>query len=167
MSDWDRYFLRIAKEVASNSKCFSRQIGSVLVKEKRVVSSGYNGASVGIRRCNDWIKDEGWPIDNFQDICPRRKMGFESGQGLHICPAAHSERNAILSAALNGIATKGTTLYAYCNCPCMECCKEIINAGISKVVCLNGKDYDPYGRLYLKEAGVELVQIDMEPYDGA
>jgi len=161
VSDWSRYYLNIAQEVAKNSKCFSRHVGAVLVRNNTIIASGYNGPAKGIRTCAEWKKVEGWPIDNLELICPRRQEGYKSGEGLNICPAVHGERNTLLSAAINGIATKDSTLYAYCGVPCKDCCSELINAGVSKIVCLKMKeDYDSYGRLYLKEAKVELVEVE-------
>ena len=161
--NWDHYFLRIAKNVAKNSKCFSKQLGAVLVKDKRILSTGYNGPSIEVRRCNQWAKVDGWPIDNTDNVCPRRKkMGFGSGEGLENCPAAHAERNTILSAAYMGICTKDTTLYAYCHLPCKDCIIELINAGIKEIVYLEGPDYDTLSRAILKDTHITLRPIKEE-----
>lgn len=132
MTNWNKYYLGIAKEIAKNSKCFSRQIGSVLVKNNTIVSTGYNGPPRGVRHCNEWNQEEGWPIDNNEKICPRRKMGYKSGEGIHLCPAVHSERSSLLAAAMNGISTKDAILYCHCGVPCAHCMIEIINAGVKK-----------------------------------
>jgi dCMP deaminase len=162
MSNWGEYYLNIAGEVAKNSKCYSRKIGSVLVKNNVIVSTGYNGPPARCRKCSEWKKSEGWPIDNSEEVCPRRVMGFKSGEGIQYCPACHSERNTILLAALNGISTKDTTLFCRCGVPCFHCAVELINAGVGKIVCLKkDKDYDPYGRLYFKEAGISVVEVEL------
>lgn len=133
--EWDIYFLRLAKYVSNNSKCLSRKIGAVLVADgKFVVSTGYNGPPIDFRSCSDIMKNK---TDN---TCPRKKAGYKSGEGLHICPAAHAERNALILAGRNGIATKDTTLYCYCGLPCKDCLIEIINAGVKEIVCIKEKD---------------------------
>lgn len=119
----DIFYLKVAKLVSTRSKCASRQIGAVLVKDDNILSWGCNGAPPGIDLCQD-----------VHSICPRQEAGYGSGKGLHLCPAQHAERNAILHAAKEGIATNGATLYCYCGLPCMECWKAIICAGISRVV---------------------------------
>lgn len=143
----DIYFLKVAKCVAERSKCSSRQVGAVLVKDGSIVSEGYNGAPRGSSFCQDPSQ-----------MCRRRQLGFESGEGLEQCPAVHAEMNAVAQAARNGVNTKDTTLYAYCVHPCKWCCGIIINAGIRKIVCLEGY-YDELSQYLVKECGIELVQI--------
>jgi dCMP deaminase len=128
--EWDLYFLRIAKAVGENSKCLSRRIGAIIVRDKLILSSGYNGPPVGYIHCGEKIK-KGETVQ-----CPRRRLGYPSGQGLEICPAVHAERNTVLAAAKNGTATDGATLYCYCGFPCKDCLIEIINAGIKEIVCI-------------------------------
>jgi dCMP deaminase len=169
--DWDLYFLRLAREVSKNSKCMSRKIGAVLVKDKNVVSTGYNGAAKGVLHCemrpiefyNDIEKNYGGiEIDegDVVDICPRRLFGYKSGKGLHLCQAAHAERNAINQAAKNGISTKGASLYCYCPLPCCPCMIEIINSGIKRLVYLKANDYDIYSRVLLKESKMEYTEYE-------
>jgi dCMP deaminase len=172
----DLYFMRIAKEVSKASKCLSRKIGSVLVKNGCVVSTGYNGPAKGVLHCNERITDfyTALEVHNGKEMynlnssysgtdCPRRWLKYKSGQGLHLCQAGHSERNAIIQAARNGIATLGTTLYAYCGIPCKDCSIELINAGIKEIICLKkDKNYDQYSEIILSEANIILRQINEE-----
>ncbi len=164
--DWDLYFLRIAREVSKRSKCMSRQIGAVLVKDNAIISTGYNGPARGMKHCNErnitfynGLKPE-TPYEynepeSFPDICPRRIYNYKSGEGLHLCQAGHAERNALIQAARNGVSTKETTLYCYCCRPCKDCMIEIINAGISTLVYLIvDKDYDPYSATLLNESDI-------------
>ena len=164
----DLYFLRVCKEVSKASKCLSRQIGSILVKDGCIISTGYNGPPKGVKHCNErppshycWINETAscqinlWNFKN----CPRTNLEFKSGTGLHLCQAAHSERNAIVQAARNGISTLSTTLYCYCPLPCKDCMVEIINAGIIEIVCLEGDDYDKYSRILLNDAKIRIRQI--------
>lgn len=125
----DRQFIQIAKSIALWSKCGSRKIGSVLVKENRIIATGYNGASTKVNLCQN-------------NKCRRKEAGYKSGEGLELCPAVHSEVNTILQCALLGISSKDSTLYCYCGFPCSNCLKEIINAGITRIVCLNSGFYD-------------------------
>lgn len=131
MPRWDKYFHDVCKVIGSNSKCLSRHIGSILVKDKVIICSGYNGPPRGYKHC------EG-------DICPRRLQGYGSGEGLHLCPAAHAERNTIVQAARLGIKVKDSVLYLNTGIPCKDCLIEIINAGITEVVC---EDLDYYDHL--------------------
>lgn len=124
---WDKYFMSIAEVVGRNSKCLSRSIGAVLVKDKAVIATGYNGPPRGVPHC--YSRNANW-----ERRCPRQVQGFKSGQGLELCIAGHAERNAIIQAARNGINTKGTTLVCHCGIPCKDCAIEIINAGIVEVV---------------------------------
>ena len=172
---WDLYFLRLAREVSKNSKCLSRKIGAVLVKDKAVISTGYNGAPRGARNCDERLLN--WYVimngingntphkvfvDELPEKCPRRYFGYESGQGLHLCQAGHAERNALIQAARNGVSTLGTTLYCYCGQVCKDCAIEIINAGVKELVFLEGENYDNYSGVLLKESGIIIRQINKE-----
>ena len=126
---WDEYFKNLSYVVASNSKCLSRHIGAVLVQNKAVISTGYNGPPRGIPPCPG-------------PKCPRTTLGFLSGEGLHLCPATHAEANCIAQAAMNGVVTKGATMYVTCGVPCKNCLALIINAGIKEVVCTSLDWYD-------------------------
>ena len=178
----DLYFMRIAKEVSKASKCLSRKIGSVLVKDGCVVSTGYNGPAKGVKHCNerdlkfyftldkreDFLINEFITEQKFKNCCPRRTLGYQSGQGLHLCQAGHSERNAIIQAARNGISTKDTTLYCFCGQVCKDCAIEIINSGIKELIYLSGPEkrpinpYDNYSEIILEESGILIRTINEE-----
>lgn len=172
----DIFFLSLAKKVASESKCLSRKIGSVLVKDGVIISTGRNGPARNVTHCNNrscefyFNLDKSLTKENQESykklwnntICPRRNLGYKSGEGLCICNAVHSERNCILAAARNGISTLGTTIYAFCPMPCKDCTSELINAGVREIVCLKGEDYDGYARIIAQEAGIIIREIDKE-----
>ena len=130
---WDEYFFGIADAIAVKSHCLSRKIGAVAVRDgKFLVATGYNGPPVGYPHCTG-------------KACPRRELGFQSGQGLYICPASHAERNVLIEAARLGTRLKDCTMYLTCSYPCRECAKEIVNAGIKEVVVTGGRDYPEDG----------------------
>ena len=141
--NWDEYYFNICKAVGSNSKCLSRQIGSILVREKVIICTGYNGPPRGVPHCKG-------------NVCPRRAKGFESGKGLHLCPAAHAERNAIVQAARLGIPVKGSTLYLNTNTPCKDCLIEVINSGIKEVVCTEMTLYDELSYFLLNNSNLKV-----------
>lgn len=118
---WDKYFHTICEAVSSKSPCLSRQIGAVLVRDKSIISTGYNGPARGFPHC------EG-------STCPRKIAGHKSGEGLEHCPAAHAETNAIANAARVGVNASGSTLYMNSVIPCKFCAVSIVNAGIEEVV---------------------------------
>ncbi|HZT74128.1 MAG TPA: deaminase [Terriglobales bacterium] len=145
--DWDEYFLRIARIVALRSNCIKRQVAAVIVKDRRIISTGYNGTPRGVANCN-------------QGGCPRCNALADSGTRLDECVCSHGEENAIVQAAYHGIAIKGATLYSTFS-PCLQCTKMIINAGIREVV--YNADY-PLGAASLRilqEAGVELRRVTL------
>ena len=180
---WDLYYLSISREVGKISNCSSRKIGAVLVKGNRIIATGVNGVPEKITHCSDrplgffveldrevvgkneendnTFINANW--DNPTGGCPRKVLGYPSGQGLYLCAATHAEANAIITAARNGISTVGATLYLWCWVACKDCMKEIINAGIKRMVCLEGEwDYDPYSKLLLEESGIELTVYKKE-----
>ena len=152
---WDNYFFRVCQTIAENSSCLSRKIGAVMVRDKSIVSTGYNGPPRGVMKC-----DQRWMVDkemcdkagfNQEDVpehvigmCPRyvEEMGFKSGQGLEWCVAGHAERNCLINSARMGISTYGATMYMNCGIPCTPCLVEIINAGVRKIVCTEKTTYD-------------------------
>jgi len=150
--NWDRYFLQIAKIVGTQSKCYSRQIGVVLVKDKSIISTGYNGVARGVPHCEERNQDE-------LRICPRNLAGHGSGQGLHMCLAIHAEVNALLNAARMGVCTKGATLYCTCGIPCKNCLGALINAGIVEIVCTNGGYYDELSPWLLENSDIKVRVI--------
>lgn len=181
MSRWDEYFYNICLEVAKNSKCLSRQIGSVLVKDRSVISTGYNGPPRGVPHCGERHKydDDLFALYKSMDAhfdrtitsvkCPRQIMGFKSGQGLEWCIAGHAERNSLINAARNGICTKGTKLYMDCGVPCTPCLVEIINAGVKEIIVSKMSFYD-HSAPYLLENSALKVRVydflneDIEKY---
>ena len=154
-SDWDKYFLNICNEVAKNSKCLSRQIGAILVRDNIIISTGYNGPPRGVPDCSKRIQNDkrmqialnALNVDINDEsnigICPRRLLQFKSGEGGEWCGAVHSEKNCLLSAARNGICTKGATIYlnSVVSC-CSQCFGALINAGIKEVVLIKNDFYD-------------------------
>lgn len=139
---WDEYFLGIAKSVATRSSCVRRQFGAVIVRDNRIISTGYNGTPRGLPNC-----DEGG--------CSRCNSDVPSGTRLSECRCSHAEENAIVQAAYHGISTRGSTLYVPAS-PCSLCAKMIINAGVEKVYFED--DYpDLNGKEILKAAGVEIM----------
>ncbi|MFC1570186.1 cytidine/deoxycytidylate deaminase family protein [Candidatus Omnitrophota bacterium] len=141
---WDEYFINIAKLVSTRSTCLRRQVGAVVVKDKQVLATGYNGAPTGITHCD-------------QVGCLREELNIPSGQRHEICRALHAEQNAFLQAAKHGVNLSNATLYITVQ-PCSICAKMIINAGVKKVV-IAGDYPDEFALDFLKEAGIEMVVI--------
>ena len=139
---WDEYFMEIARVVALRSNCSRRHVAAVIVKDKRIISTGYNGTPRGIRNC-----DEGG--------CPRCASHAPSGTNLTECLCSHGEENAIVQAAYHGICVKDSTLYTTYS-PCLLCAKMIINAGIREVVYRERYSIDSTARAILQEAGVKI-----------
>ncbi len=148
MSKWDNRFIEMAEVVGTWSSCYqeNRHVGAVIVKNKRVLATGYNGAPSGVESCND--KGE----------CLRKKLNIPSGTRHEVCYAVHAEQNAICQAAKLGISVEGATIYVT-HQPCTICTKMIINAGIKKVVYKYGYP-DDFSKVLLEEAGVELINIE-------
>lgn len=137
----DEYFMEIASVVAKRSTCLRQHVGAVIVKDKRILATGYNGAPSGLPHCDEVG-------------CLRDKMDVPSGERQELCRGVHAEQNAIIQAAKFGISVDGGTLYST-HCPCITCAKMIINAGIKRVV--YGREYaDKRGLELLKEAGIEV-----------
>ncbi len=143
--DWDDYFMGIAKVVALRSNCIKRKVAAVIVKEKRIISTGYNGTPRGVKNCSE-------------GGCPRCNAIDASGKGLEECLCSHAEENSIVQSAYHGVNIGGAVLYTTFS-PCLMCTKMIINAGISEVV--YNVDYaltDTAFRL-LQEAGVKVRKL--------
>lgn len=147
---WDLYFYNIAREVSKQSRCLSRQIGCVLVKDRSIVTTGYNGPPRGVPDCSTRSTKKG--------VCPRRAKGFNSGDGLHLCNAAHAEANTIVNAARLGVSTIGTTIFLNCGVPCKNCLGLIINAGIIEVVVTSITQYD-FLSGWMLETGVHEIIV--------
>ena len=138
---WDEYFLSIANLVSKRSTCLRRRVGAVLVKDKRMLATGYNGAPSRITHCSE-------------AGCIREKLKIPSGERHELCRGLHGEQNAFLQAALHGTSLKGATLYCTTQ-PCIICAKMVINAGINEVV-IKGSYPDKMAREILKEAKVKV-----------
>jgi len=143
--------MSIARQVATRSTCLRRRVGCVIVLEKRIVSTGYNGAPSGMSHCEE-------------TGCVRRDRGIASGERHELCRGLHAEQNAIIQAALHGVSVSGGTMYVT-HQPCITCAKMIINAGIRRVVCAQSFP-DELARSFLAEAGVALVLWHPEEQGG-
>ncbi len=137
--------MSITRLVAQRSTCLRRKVGAILVKGKRILCTGYNGAPAGLEHC-------------LEIGCLREKLGIKSGERHELCRALHAEQNVLIQAAYHGIAVKGAVLYCT-NLPCSICTKMLINAGIQKIYFQEGYP-DNMSRQMLDEAGIELVQLD-------
>ena len=144
---WETYFMNITNLVAERSTCLRRAVGAVLVKDKRILSTGYNGAPANLKHC-------------LEVGCLREQMGIESGKMHELCRGIHAEQNAIIQAAYHGVSVKGATIYCT-NQPCSICARMIINAGIVKIYYQSGYA-DPLSKELLGEANIELIQIKPE-----
>ena len=148
MDKWDVRFMETARLVATWASCYQpeRKIGAVIVKNKRILTTGYNGAPAGIKTCME------------RGECMRRKLGIASGTHHELCYAIHAEQNAIIQAAKLGVSIDGATLYCT-HQPCVICAKIIINSGITRVVYEQGYP-DELAVQMLQEGGVELIKYD-------
>lgn len=145
--DWDTYFMRMAELVASRSTCLRRHVGAILVRDRRILATGYNGAPQKLAHCIDVG-------------CLREELNVPSGQRHELCRGIHAEQNAIIQAALFGVSTVNSTLYCTTK-PCIICTKMLINAGVKKFVA--GELYpDDLADSFIKEAGIELVHAPIE-----
>lgn len=145
---WDEYFMAIAHVVASRSTCSRRQVAAVIVKDNRIISTGYNGTPRGIKNCNE-------------GGCPRCNSTVPSGKSLDECLCSHAEENAITQAAYHGISVKGATMYTTFS-PCLMCAKMIINSGIACVV-YNDCYTNQNGISLLIQAGIRIISFDCGP----
>lgn len=146
--DWDEYFMEIAKIVALRSNCMKRKVAAVVVKDKRIISTGYNGTPRGVRNCNE-------------GGCPRCNNLADSGAALGECLCSHAEENAIVQAAYHGIAVKGATIYSTFS-PCLICTKMIINAAIEEVVYNLEYPLNETARKLLREAKISARKIELK-----
>lgn len=138
---WEEYFMDIARLVARRSTCLRRQVGAVLVKDKNILATGYNGTPKGITHCSE-------------TGCLREQLKVPSGQRHELCRGLHAEQNAIIQAASHGTSISDATVYCT-NMPCIICTKMLINAGIRQVVFLEGYP-DDLSQAMLEEAGIEV-----------
>jgi len=141
---WDKYFMEIANVVATRSTCLRRQVGAVLVKEKRILTTGYNGAPRELAHC-------------LEVGCLREQLGIPSGERQELCRGLHAEQNAIIQAAYHGVSIFGATLYCT-HQPCITCAKMLINAGIERIIYEEAYP-DELAEQILKEGKVELLRL--------
>ncbi len=144
---WETYFMNITNLVAERSTCLRRAVGAVVVKDKRILSTGYNGAPTGLKHC-------------LEVGCLRQKLGIESGKMHELCRGIHAEQNAIIQAAYHGVSVRGADIFCT-NQPCSICARMIINAGIERIYYQSGYA-DPLAIELLEEARVELKQINSD-----
>lgn len=142
---WDEYFMDMLEVVKTRSTCIRRQVGAIIVKDHKIISTGYNGAPKGLNHCT-------------KDTCIRLKNNIKSGERHELCRATHAEQNAIISAATMGVSVEGADIYIT-DSPCILCSKMLINAGIKRIV-YKGNYPDEFSMELLKEAGVEVVKYD-------
>ena len=142
---WDEYFMDITRLVARRSTCMRRQVGAIMVKDKNILATGYNGTPTGITHC---------------DVtgCLREQLNVPSGERHELCRGLHAEQNAIIQAARHGINIENSVLYCT-NSPCIICTKMLINAGIRKVIYLEGYA-DELSMEMLGEAQIEVLAYD-------
>ena len=141
---WPEYFMSITRLVATRSTCLRRHVGAILVKDKRILATGYNGAPTGLKHCGEVG-------------CLREDSSIPSGERHELCRGLHAEQNLIIQAAYHGISIKGSVLYCT-NKPCVICSKMIINAGIKQVYYENGYE-DPLSDQMLTEAGIVCERL--------
>ncbi|MGB9742129.1 MAG: deoxycytidylate deaminase [candidate division WOR-3 bacterium] len=146
---WDEYFLSIARLVAERSTCLRRKVGAVLVREKRILCTGYNGAPHGLPHCAEVG-------------CLREKLHIPAGERIEICRGIHAEQNTLVQAATFGIPVYGATLYCT-HAPCVTCAKMLINAGVREFVIADNYP-DEFARQLLNSARVKvrLVKLPVE-----
>ena len=143
--DWDECFLDFAVLTAKRSTCLRRQVGAVIVQDRHVIATGYNGAPKGLEHCAE------------RGGCLREELGVPSGEKHELCRALHAEQNAIIQAATLGHSIEGASIYIT-HQPCVICAKMIINAGIERIVVREGYP-DELSVQILKEAGLKIVML--------
>ena len=141
---WDEYFLEIASLVSKRSTCLRRKVGALVVKDRRILATGYNGTPSGIKHCS-------------QTGCLREKMKIPSGERHELCRGLHAEQNVLLQASLYGVSLKGSMIYVT-NQPCIICAKMIINAGIGEVVMADHYP-DVMAMSFLREAKIKVREV--------
>jgi len=142
--DWDHYFMQIASVVATRSTCMRRNVGALLVLNKRILTTGYNGTPSGLKHC----REVG---------CVREQMNVPSGERHELCRGLHAEQNAIIQAAIHGVAINGSILYCT-HYPCAVCAKMLVNAGVRSLV-LAGNYPDDLAKELFAEAGIDVTFI--------
>lgn len=141
---WDEYFMEIAHQVAQRSTCLRRKVGAVLVVDKRIIATGYNGGPSGLAHCLDIG-------------CLREQLGIPSGQQHELCRGIHAEQNAIIQAARYGLPMDGSVLYCTTQ-PCTQCTKMLLNAGVVEIVFAEGYP-DGLAKDLLEESGITVRRL--------
>ncbi len=142
---WEEYFVSITELVSQRSTCTRRKVGAILVKDKQIIATGYNGAPANVSHCLDVG-------------CLREQQGIPSGERHELCRGSHAEQNAIIQAAVHGVSIEGATLYCT-HMPCSICSKLLINARIDKIYYLEGYP-DDLSNLLLGEAEISIEQVE-------
>ena len=145
---WDEYFMQMAELTAKRSTCLRRNVGAIIVKDKHIIATGYNGAPKGLPHCEEL------------GGCLRQKLGVPSGERHELCRALHAEQNAISQAATLGQSIEGATIYVT-HQPCIICAKMIINAGISRIVVRSGYP-DKMAEDMAREANLRIEMLARE-----
>lgn len=170
---WDKYFHNICIAVANKSPCLARKIGVILVRDKSIVSTGYNGPPRGVPHCGRerFMKDKA-----LQDIvacrgftnnielksrCPRHVLGYRLGTRIELCPAQHAEENAISNAARLGVSVIGSTLYMNYCIPCKNCFGTLINAGIVEIVVESIEVYDKWTQFLIDNSDIKIRKFNL------
>ena len=148
---WDTYFLQMAHLVSTRSTCLRRQVGAVIVKDNRILATGYNGAPSGLPHCDEVG-------------CLRTEQGIPSGERHELCRALHAEQNALLQAAIHGVSVQGCDIYLTCQ-PCIICAKMLVQVGVKRVV-FTGDYPDGLAMDMFKESDMQLVQVERRHKDG-
>jgi dCMP deaminase len=141
---YDEYFMEMAHVVAKRSTCLRRKVGAILVKEKHILSTGYNGAPKGHQHCSE-------------TGCLRENLNIPSGQRHELCRGLHAEQNAIIQAAVFGVSIKGSVLYCT-NTPCVVCVKMLINAGVTEII-YSGEYPDDLAKRMLEESTLKIKRF--------
>lgn len=144
---WDEYFMKLANDVATRTTCLRRAVGCVIVKDNRILATGYNGVPCGLRHCSE-------------TGCLREKLGVPSGQRHEICRGLHAEQNAIIQAAKYGIDISGSKIYVNTQ-PCIVCAKMIINSGIEEIIYQHPYD-DELSRQLLEESKIKMRIFEID-----
>ncbi len=143
---WDEYFMRMAYLASTRSTCTRRKVGAIIVKDKRILATGYNGPPKGLAHC---------------DVtgCIREELNVPSGERHELCRGLHAEQNAIIQAAVHGVSIKDATIYVT-NHPCVVCAKMLINAEIKEIVYAEGYP-DDLAKLILLESNINVRQFSL------
>ena len=148
---YDEYFMEMAKVVSKRSTCLRRKVGAILVKDKHILSTGYNGAPKGLSHCSEVG-------------CLRKDLKIPSGERHELCRGLHAEQNAIIQAAVFGISIKNSILYCT-NTPCVVCVKMLINAGVNEIVFL-GEYPDELAKKMLDESSIKIRNFNNKNLPG-